>query len=303
MKNSPEILNELMTISPLLAGIDKVNVLQVPEGYFNELHLRITDFAILNNTSPGENVIKRNIRDVPEGYFETLSDSILAKIKTTYPESAEEELNRIAPNLKNLNKNIFTVPQGYFETLSDLVLTNAKGLNYKTAEEELRSLSTTLYALKHKNVFTVPEGYFEALAGNVSKKLNAAPPKIVPIRRSTWLQYAAAAVITGIIAIASLQIFNNHHNNNSGMASLPDYVKASLKYKTAEDLNSGIAKLSDADIIKYLEKNGNVTDNELLINNTDMSAMPSATDYLSDENTLNEYLDKINAQNVSKSTP
>ena len=36
----------------------------------------------------------------------------------------------------------------------------------------------------------------------------------------------------------------------------------------------GIAKLSDDDIAKYLEKNGNVMDNELLINNTDVSEMP-----------------------------
>jgi hypothetical protein len=31
--------------------------------------------------------------------------------------------------------------------------------------------------------------------------------------------------------------------------------------------------------------------------------MPDATDYLSDENTLNNYLDKIDADNVGKSTP
>ena len=58
-------------------------------------------------------------------------------------------------------------------------------------------------------------------------------------------------------------------------------------------MNAGIAKLSDADIVKYLEKNGNVMDNELLINNTDVSELPSSTDYLTDENTLNKYLNKI----------
>ena len=33
-------------------------------------------------------------------------------------------------------------------------------------------------------------------------------------------------------------------------------------------------------------------------NNTDVSEMPSPTDYLNDENTLNEYLDKIDSDNV-----
>ncbi len=119
-------------------------------------------------------------------------------------------------------------------------------------------------------------------------------------KRSTWLRYAAAAIIAGIITIGSLQIF---HKPNTGLASLPDYVRASLKYKTTEDLDMGFTQLSDADIIKYLEKNGNVMDNELLTNDANVSEMPNATDYLSDENTLNNYLDKIDAENVGKSTP
>ena len=61
-------------------------------------------------------------------------------------------------------------------------------------------------------------------------------------------------------------------------------------------------KLSDDDIIKYLEKNGNIMDNELLTNNTDVSEMPNQDDYLNDENTLNQYLDKIDAPG-NKSNP
>ncbi|MGH2566043.1 MAG: hypothetical protein ACRDE5_16110, partial [Ginsengibacter sp.] len=106
--------------------------------------------------------------------------------------------------------------------------------------------------------------------------------------------------ITGIITITSFQLFKgSSHNNNP---SLPDYIQASFQYKTEADVNAGIAKLDDADIAKYLEKNGNVLDNELLINNTDVSELPSSTDYLNDENTLNEYLDKINNSNVTKTT-
>src|SRR5258708_36888593 len=99
MKNSPEILNELMAISPLLAGLEKVNVFTVPKGYFNELQFIITDYAILNNTSPAENINKRNIQEVPAGYFDTLSDSILSKVKAIYPENAEEELRNFSPLL------------------------------------------------------------------------------------------------------------------------------------------------------------------------------------------------------------
>ena len=95
----------------------------VPEGYFNELHFRITNYAILNNTSPVENINKRNLQQVPEGYFDTLSDSILAKVKAATSENAEEELRNLSPLLYSLkDKNVFSVPDNYFDTLSDSIL-------------------------------------------------------------------------------------------------------------------------------------------------------------------------------------
>ena len=38
---STEILNELKAISPLLAAMEKVNVFEVPEGYFTDLDQKI----------------------------------------------------------------------------------------------------------------------------------------------------------------------------------------------------------------------------------------------------------------------
>jgi hypothetical protein len=302
MNPSPEILNELKAISPLLAGLEKINVFQVPEGYFNELHLRIADYAILNNTSAEDNISKRSLQQVPPGYFDTLSDSILAKVKATYPESAEEELRRLSPMLYALKGNVFSVPDGYFESFAGQVVERLESQTVN-AEEELHRLSPVLYALKG-NVFSVPDGYFESFAGEVVERLKPQPAKIIAMKKgNSWWKYAAAAVITGAIAVSSLQIFNGSPDVNTGKSGLPDYVKASFQYKTEDDLNAGIAKLSDDDIIKYLEKNGNIMDNELLTNNTDVSEMPSQADYLTDENTLNTYLDKIDAETTDKSKP
>ena len=303
MKNSPEILNELMAISPLIAGMEKVNVFTVPEGYFNELHSRITNYAILNNSSPVENINKRNLQEVPAGYFDSLSDSILAKVKAAYPEGAGEEISKLSPLLYNLKQgNVFTVPEGYFHNLSDSILANVKATNAENAEQEIKNLSPMLSGLKGENVFSVPEGYFESFAENVTKKLKPSPAKVVSIKkRTSWLKYAAAAVVTGAFAVTSLQVFRGSSHNSE--SSLPGYIQASFQYKTEADINAGIAKLDDATIAKYLEKNGNLLDNELLINNTDVSEMPSESDYLKDENTLNEYLDKIENKKTSKSTP
>ena len=136
------------------------------------------------------------------------------------------------------------------------------------------------------------------LPANVIKKLKPQPAKIVTMKkRNSWLRYAAAAVVTGAIAASSLQIFNSTPAWTM-IKHFPRFhtdVQASFQYKTEDDLNAGIAKLSDDDIIKYLEKNGNIMDNELLTNNIDVSEMPSQADYLNDENTLNTYLDKIDA--------
>ena len=349
MKNSPQILNELMNISPLLAGLEKVNVFSVPEDYFNELHFRIANYVILNNTSLAENINRRNIQEVPQGYFDTLSESIIAKVKAIYPESSGDELRTLSPLLFNLRSenvftvptayfdnlvnsivakatandpesaedelrnlspvlyslkdaNVFTVPTAYFDNLRDSIVAKANASDPESAEGELRRLSPVLYSLRGENVFTVPASYFNSFAEDITEKLIPAPAKIITMKkRISWLKYAAAAIVTGIITVTSFQLFKGSSRNS--LASLPSYFKASYQYKTEAELNAGIAKLDDADIAKYLEKNGNVLDNELLINNTDDSNLPSSTDYLNDENTLNDYLDKIDAQNNSKLTP
>lgn len=353
MNLSPEIFDELKAISPLLAGLERINVFQVPEGYFNGLNFRIADYAILNNTSAVDNINKRTLQQVPAGYFDTLSDSILAKVKAAdsdnpvaelqsispllsdlkstvlsvpegyfeslssniieklhlqaaNSESAEEELQRLSPMLLALKGNVFSVPTGYFESLSGNIVEklHIEAVNSESPEEELQRLSPILFGLK-ENVLSVPEGYFESFAGDVIKKLKPEPAKVVIMKKNSWLRYAAAAVVTGIIAASSFLIYNSTHrmDNDKAFSALPSYVKASFQYKTENDLNAGIAKLSDEDIIKYLEKSGNIMDNELLINNTDVSEMPSQADYLDDENTLNTYLDKIDSEASDKLKP
>ncbi len=352
MNNSQEILNELREISPLLAGLEKLNIFKVPDGYFDNLSERLFSLVILN-TRVEFDTNKANVQQAPDGYFDSLSDNILAKIKRLYPEAANEELGNLSPmlyslknenvfkvpdgyfdtlshsilakknelhsetateELRNLspmlyslkNENVFKIPDGYFDTLSEKILAKNSRLLSETADEELRNISPMLYSLKNKNVFKVPEGYFENFVNDTMKQVKPAGAKIVVMKpRNTWLRIAAAAVVTGIIAISSLQIFNNSSDGDNpkttitASAGMPDYVKQSLQFKTEQQLDAGIAKLSDDDIIKYLEKNGNVLDNDLLLKNMDVSELPSQEDYLIDENTLNSYLDKINQKESS----
>jgi hypothetical protein len=310
MKVSPEILKELMTISPLLANLDKVNVFRIPEGYFDDLNLRISSFVSVNRNEELKAPNKSNLQEVPPGYFENLSDSILAKVKAVYPESAKEEIRLVSPMLYYLkDESIYTVPNGYFDSLSKSILSRLAASDSENVEEEIRKLSPVLFNLRNKNVFSVPYGYFEFLSENLKKVMEAPEAKVISIKkwRTVW-KYATAAIITGIIAVFSFQFFTNwntkdKNSENAAYATLPDYVKASLQYKNEDDLNAGLVQLNNTEIVKYLEKNGNVMDNELLTNNTDLSEMPSQEDYLNDSDALNNYLEKINGEKVKNATP
>ncbi len=300
MNNSHEILNELKEVAPLIAGMEKINVFQVPEGYFNNLSEHLSSFAIFNTQD--EFVFnKTNLQKVPDGYFDTLSTNILAKIKQLYPETANEELRNISQMLYLLkNENVFTVPEGYFDFLSTNISSKIKRLYPETGDEELRNLSPLLYSLKNVNVFTVPEGYFEYSAIDILRKVKPVSAKIVAMKpHNSWLKIAVAAAVTGIIAISSLQIFNNSSNHQNPPTEIAGYVKESFQFKTEQQLDAGIAKLSDDDIIKYLENTGSVLDNDVLLNNIDVTELPAQADYLNDENTLNSYLDKIDQKQNS----
>jgi hypothetical protein len=115
MKKKSEILDELQTISPFLANLDKTNVLRVDDDYFEALAKRIIINVLLDQNK------KHELQHIPEGYFDGLSDKILSKIRNA--ETAKEEINNISPVLSSLkDKSVFTVPENYFKDLNNNVL-------------------------------------------------------------------------------------------------------------------------------------------------------------------------------------
>jgi hypothetical protein len=243
---SSDILNELKTISPFLATLEKVNVFQVPEHYFSDLYKRISISVFLHQDE------KDTSQRVPEGYFDSLSDRILSKIKNE---------------------------------------------NQQNATEEIKQISPALYYLKNENVFDVPENYFADLSDKINNKIHHNDTKVISINSvRRWWKYAVAAVVAGVVAISSLQIFN-HQTSKEKIAS--NYIQLSAQYKTPEKLNEGIASLSADEIAKYLEKTGNILDEETLIKDTDTTNLPSTDDYLTDENALNNFLNSINSGTIN----
>ncbi|MGN6194360.1 MAG: hypothetical protein ACTHOB_05445 [Ginsengibacter sp.] len=214
---------------------------------------------------------KVNVFQVPEDYFSDFDAKILTTIF-----------------LQDKKDNFQKVPEGYFNSLSDTILSKIKQEENQTASEEIKALSPALHYLKEERVFDVPENYFENLSNEILEKIKPSKPKVIAISSvKKWWKYAAAAVVAGVIAISSLQIFN--HNSNS----IPEMQIAS-EYKTPEQLNQGISSLSDEEIVKYLENNGNILDEEAITKDMDTTELPSTEDYLTNENALNNFLNQIN---------
>jgi hypothetical protein len=224
----------------------------------------------LNGISPLlAGIEKKNVFSVPEGYFDVLSVSIFKKLN----------------NGSGLKTDKLTVPEGYFENLSTSILSKIKELTESPADE-LRKLSPMLYSIQNENVFEVPAGYFRNLENDILDKVIAKPQtKVVEMKRrdSIW-KYAAAAVVTGVIGVSSLMMFNTQQSRQSTEVSAA--------------INTAIEKLSDEEIINYLENTGTDVDNEALASGIDENALPESTDYMLDEKTLETYLETDkNSQN------
>lgn len=242
-----DILNELKTISPFLANLEKVNVFKVPDNYFDDLDKKISTLLFLHQDE------KNPSQRVPEGYFDSLSDRILSKIKKEASETATEEIKEISP---------------------------------------------ALHYLKEEQVFTIPENYFDNLSNRILDKIHPKKAKVISIKSSQkWWKYTAAAVISGVLAISSLQIFNQKTGKEKIAAS---YIQVAQQYKTPQKLDEGIASLSADEIAKYLEKTGTVLDEDVLIKDTDTTNLPSAADYLTDENALDNFLNRVNSESTNK---
>ncbi|MEO6904834.1 MAG: hypothetical protein ABI148_00600 [Ginsengibacter sp.] len=228
---------------------------------------------------------KLNIFQVPEEYFPGLEQRILTTIFINQGEK------------NNLQK----VPDGYFDSLPDRIISKIKGEKNESVTDEIKALSPALFYLKEENTFTIPANYFDDLSDRILDKINGEKSKVISISSAgKWWKYAAAAVVAGVIAISSLQIFNHTSNSNNkaivaASTNMPDYRDGSSQYKTPEKLKQGIASLSDDEIVNYLETTGSILDEETITKNLDAKEFPNAEDYLIDENTLKNFLKKTNA--------
>jgi hypothetical protein len=293
METTSDILNELAALSPLIAALDKVNVYTVPQGYFDSVCPTVLACLPENLVLPPITADGKNPA-VPEGYFNQLASSILDKIKAD--QTAKEEIAGLSPLLSGLQqKQVFELPMGYFTQLSDDIIDSIQNAS---SSDELKKISPVLHGIQKINLFEVPTGYFEGLSNSILQKAktsSAARAMGSPVR-TLFFRYAAAAVITGIIALGAFQYLGQPtptSTSNNTLAVLDESVE---KGKTMNDsqFKEALEKLSPADIAKYLENEGDMADVAVLRNNIDENKLPSQDDYLLDETTLDNFIKEMN---------
>lgn len=277
MQSNNNILKELEELNSTLANIPRRNVFSAPEGYFEALSGEI----LLNVSKPS------TARSVPEGYFDSLAGQILSKIKSsTREEDVQLEMQLLLPTIAGIgNNNVFHVPLNYFSVVEQRMAVQA----------ETAAISTALGNVGKRVTYTVPEGYFEQLTHGILAKIKT-PAKVVSMkpRFAAW-RYAAAAAITAVMAVSVWFALNNKEDSGSGTITAAVQQEAA-KILVNNNFEQEMSTVSDAAIVEFLESKGQNVEAALVASYTDVaddSKLPDATDYMINENTLDELLETL----------
>ncbi len=202
---------------------------------------------------------KQPVFTVPPGYFENFAASVMARLKSQQqPADSAEELAELSPLLAAIPRKMpFTVPENYFSGLT-------QNLPSLLQEDQLPEV---LQRHTRETPYTVPAGYFEGLAEGVLAQVQKPAGKVVSFGLRPWMRMAAAAVVTGLIAISTVLYFNSGSPGVDPNRQPEEWVAQKLKnisvteleafIRTADISNSGkeLAKTSSkgAEVRKMLK--------------------------------------------------
>lgn len=183
----------------------------------------------------------RNMFTVPQGYFDELAVFVMNRIKALNSTNPQEELNCLSPFLNEISRELpYSVPPNYFRELPDALMEGIRSHeDYQTADEELSSLSPLLSSIGNKNPYAVPAGYFENFGKDVNLKSDSKPPvKVISIVNRKWFRFAAAAVVTGFIAMTGVLLFFT--DSPIRTSNTHEWVEKNMKKVSTDEIDSFI---------------------------------------------------------------
>jgi hypothetical protein len=179
---------------------------------------------------------------LPAGYFSNFADSLLEKIRDII-DSDQVKKEHSAGLIPDPGRSMpYTVPAGYFKTFPAAVLSLVN--NEENAGAELERLSPLLSRMDKKQPFEIPAGYFEQLKFNPATPQTSQKAPVIrlnPYRNRTY--WAAAAVLTGFIALATWFSFNRDSQTGNGSDPMAENV---------ETRSPDTLRISDAAIEDFL---------------------------------------------------
>jgi hypothetical protein len=165
---------------------------------------------------------------------------------------------------------------GYFESLSATILEKIKS-NSIEIKRELDEVAPLLNTISKQQVYTVPDGYFAGLNAVDGIKKIKREPKVITLRIARkWMQYAAAAVMAGVLVTGAFLYTDNGNSDVVGVSyglnkvsdtELVEYVDNPEHFVAAPaatslaseselvEIKDNIQKVSDEELNQYLKEN------------------------------------------------
>jgi hypothetical protein len=216
----------------------------------------------------------RQTYQVPTDYFEQLPASIWLKINKETGKPAMPQ----------------QVPAGYFDGLAANIMSRIKAEQKElTVAQELAELSPTLAAIDKNMPYQTPVGYFENLQIQTEEQAGAKVVTMKPQKspRFTWVKYALAACVVGILGFGLWSILNTSKEETSSSKIV---AGTGMTYEQIMKINveQGMQQISADESRNYLCATGVIACNE-----KEEEDLQKQMSELSDE-ALNEFFEAQN---------
>lgn len=270
-----DISEELGSLSALVASISRETPYRAPEGYF----LRFPTAALERVQADLSHVAglptgKPLTFSVPEGYFDGFAQQVLNRIKTGVSAGSAPSAGR--------REEEAAEPAAGPELLPHCLIEAGRITPYRVPEGYFDGLSPILSILKDKNPYLVPAGYFDELAPGILARATEQPElskqpelsrsvviagadsnsrlemtkethsrpgvRVISLgKRLSWMKYAAAAVVAGLIVSVGWLRW-------SPVTSRPSAPQdaAITPSGTSAEIATNLSKVSDAELQSYL---------------------------------------------------
>ena len=164
---------------------------------------------------------------LPVGYFNDLSDKVLKYVQTGLPFEKTNE---------------YTIPENYFEEFPVALLST---IRQQEVSDELEEVAPFLNQISKQSPYTIPADAtidLQSIVNGAAQK-NDATVIQMPVRKiRKWMQYAAAAVVVGVLI--TIGIFYTNDNIESIQQNGATYAQI--------DIPTEMSKLSEDELSTYL---------------------------------------------------